>query len=474
MNKLRIENDYSHLLTDDDALRTKLWKVLRFRPKDYAFNAAFKMRVWDGYDDFFDKNSGRFLTGLLPEVTAALRHWNIQYEMVDERQGFAFIVDKVDEDWLAGIKLYDYQVDYINQALKHKRGLVTAVTGAGKTNIMIGILKALAPGTPALVLCNKTDLVDQNHTEITKNGFPSVGRVYGGAKEVDADIVCSTWHSIAHLKKKLPHFKCVIVDEIHEMMGKKAKAIYRRLHQASIRIGFSATAFKYGGEDQVQKYEAKGFFGPPFYVASIEGGRPTTAKLQERNILSQAQFTFFRIKEPILKYEIYQDAVEKGIACNQHLHDIVSQLALSLKGRTCIMVQHIAHGDKLKEMLPNAAWISGKDNSKSRKYVIEQLKYSKDNVIAIATTGIFNTGINVFIHNLINAAGGKADHAIIQRLGRGLRTAEDKEILRYFDFYFENNSYLEKHSERRVKILQKEGHEIKIVDQFNFADVRID
>ena len=75
---------------------------------------------------------------------------------------------------------------------------------------------------------------------------------------------------------------------------------------------------------------------------------------------------------------------------------------------------------------------------------------------------IFNTGINVYVHNLINAAGGQADHQIIQRMGRGLRTAKDKEILKYYDFIFKINKYLQQHSEKRIKILKKEGHEVKI------------
>lgn len=145
-----------------------------------------------------------------------------------------------------------------------------------------------------------------------------------------------------------------------------------------------------------------------------------------------------------------------------------------VKGRTLILVDRLKQGDMLKEKLPNAAWISGKDNRKTRLYVIEQLQKSQENTIAIATTGIFTVGINVFLHNLINAAGGKAEHAILQRLGRGLRPASDKDILRYYDFYLSINPYLEKHSVRRIKVLEKEGHKIKLLDGFDFNQVRID
>ena len=92
------------------------------------------------------------------------------------------------------------------------------------------------------------------------------------------------------------------------------------------------------------------------------------------------------------------------------------------------------------------------------------LQNSKTSCIEIATQQIFNTGINVKIHSLINAAGGQADHLIIQRMGRGLRTADDKKEVLYIDFMFENNPYLKKHSVKRIKILEKEGHSLQVVD----------
>ena len=103
-------------------------------------------------------------------------------------------------------------------------------------------------------------------------------------------------------------------------------------------------------------------------------------------------------------------------------------------------------------------WVKGEDNAETRKEVIKQLNEAKEDVVAIATTGIFNTGISTFIHNLINAAGGKADHLVIQKIGRGLRVSKDKKELNYFDFYFQNNDYLEKHSKKRVDVISKLGH----------------
>jgi superfamily II DNA or RNA helicase len=112
--------------------------------------------------------------------------------------------------------------------------------------------------------------------------------------------------------------------------------------------------------------------------------------------------------------------------------------------------------------LPGSLWVQGKDTAQTRKSVIKELQKAKGNLIAIATQQIFNTGINVHPQNLINAAGGQADHMIIQRMGRGLRTAEDKERLNYYDFVFEINDYLQEHSNKRIDILKKEGHDVTI------------
>ena len=92
---------------------------------------------------------------------------------------------------------------------------------------------------------------------------------------------------------------------------------------------------------------------------------------------------------------------------------------------------------------------------------------SGDRSVAIVMRQIITAGINVKIHDLINAAGGEGAHNVIQLMGRGLRTASDKEQLRYHDFHFLINDYLRKHSEWRMKVLEKEGHVIKVKESFD-------
>lgn len=816
---LRIQNCYSWLITSNLELKEKLWTLLRFRERNYQHSRLFKQKIWDGFTDFFNKGNGKFLTGLLPEIKCALKHWETAYTTVDERNLVEFRVPEITDVFLqqwqpAGKKaltLYDYQVDLVNQAIKHHRGIITAATGAGKaqpldaliytptgpikmgdikvgdtvctpaggvaavigvypqgekeiyeigfnngdsvrcclnhlwevdetsetyenkivdtkylienlvcpsgkhkhsiknpnpihftpqevdidpylmglllgdgrfakymvgfscaegsilewitenirpdyalrydskydyyisrreikgngktnfyidaikkyglhqkksdtkfipaiykynsvksrlelvrglldtdgyvgknghvtlstssirmcqdfkeiieslgmicrvrskiptytykgekkigkrsytvtvsaashshlfkltrkidrtikktrltkriiksikpigkqecqcimlddpnhlyitdncivthnTEWMISTLKALPQNTPTLILANKASLVAQNYERLAEWGFKNFGRVYGKYYEPGI-FTCATVQSLHKIEKLLPYIKALIVDEVHNNMSKVPRKFYNKLKNASIRFAVSATWQKFGGNDKCQKYAVKGYFGP--VLKTSFGETISTAKLQERGTLSKSNCTFYPITDPTLLYEIYLDAATKGIAENWGFHEIVRRLVFSkCTGRTLILVERISHGDALKSLIPEAHWIAGRDDLETRKKVIDKLyKDNKGNAIGIATGGIFSDGINVHIHNLINAAGGQADHLIIQRMGRGLRPADDKSTLNYYDFMFFINEYLEKHSKKRVRVLRKEGHDVTVKESLDF------
>lgn len=465
-NILRIQNCYSWLYSEDMQTLSVLHENMRFRERNYFHSRLYKQKLWDGYTEFFSKKTGRFLTGLLPEVKAALKHLGVEYEVLDERDEFPFRVEEIGADFLGkDVELYDYQIDLTNGLIRHRRGVVLAPTGAGKTAVMISILKALPENCPTLVLANKTSLVQQNYEEIMKWGFNNVGRLYGKYKEPNV-ITCSTVQSLHKMESILPKIKALIVDEIHENMSKQPKKYFNKMSSCSVRAAVSATPFKFGGKDQCQKWLVKGYFGPALKSKSV-GGTLTTSHLQERGTLSKSKCVFYPVRKPELKYEVYMDAVTRGIAENWDFHEMVKALAEKFEGRTLIMVERIAQGDALHSLIPGSLWVQGKDDIDTRKMVIQKLKTSKNKVVAISTQQIFQAGINVMVHNVINAAGGQADHHIIQRVGRGLRTADDKEILNYYDFVFENNEYLLKHSRKRIEILKKEGHDV-LIEEFPY------
>ncbi len=167
MTTLRIANDYSYLQTTDEALKEKLWKSLRFKQRNYFHTSLYKQRLWDGYIDFFHKSKATFLTGLIPEVKLALHHLGVDYDIEDQRTvvmpRYTNVDDQFLNQWLPeGMKpltLEDYQVEFINMALEHRRGIVKAPTSAGKAQPLDSLVA-------------------------TPNGFRSMGNIHVG------DMVC--------------------------------------------------------------------------------------------------------------------------------------------------------------------------------------------------------------------------------------------------------------------------------------------
>lgn len=81
----------------------------------------------------------------------------------------------------------------------------------------------------------------------------------------------------------------------------------------------------------------------------------------------------------------------------------------------------------------------------------------EDNIICIAITKIFSTGINIKnLHNIVLAAGGKSSVTVVQSIGRGLRLHPNKKMLNIYDLRDSGLNYSEAHSKARLLIYNKE------------------
>ena len=87
----------------------------------------------------------------------------------------------------------------------------------------------------------------------------------------------------------------------------------------------------------------------------------------------------------------------------------------------------------------------------------------ENDIICIAITKIFSTGINIKnLHNIVLAAGGKSSVTVVQSIGRGLRLHPDKKELNFWDVVDTNYKYAKKHAEKRQEIYATEKIPTKI------------
>ncbi len=98
--KIIVKHDISQVVTADTTIKDMLCTCLKFRERNYFHNRLYKQKIWDGFTSFFNKDSGKFLTGLLPEILMALKLKNIDYEIDDLRDKFDFTIKEIDENFL--------------------------------------------------------------------------------------------------------------------------------------------------------------------------------------------------------------------------------------------------------------------------------------------------------------------------------------------------------------------------------------
>ena len=140
-------------------------------------------------------------------------------------------------------------------------------------------------------------------------------------------------------------------------------------------------------------------------------------------------------------------------------NNVISQLCNKFNNNILILVNHLLHGDKLYNLLLNSNkqvyFVKGEVEVEERDR-IKKIMEDNNNVICVAMSSIFSTGINIKnIHMIVFAAGGKSSIRTIQTIGRGLRLHESKNKLRIVDLA-DKLRYGERHVEKRKEIYTQE------------------
>ena len=165
----------SRLTTDNEKLFNALYSLYTFKSPGSEYSLAYRNRRWDGKIRFISKE-GVFRTGLLERVLEDLEKIDCKPEIVYEKE----VPGITPNDWqLKNFVYYLFQEELIKKALLHKRGIVKAPTGSGKTLIMAGLVKALA-GRKMILLFNAKQLLTQTYKFLTETcKMDNIGICFG-------------------------------------------------------------------------------------------------------------------------------------------------------------------------------------------------------------------------------------------------------------------------------------------------------
>jgi len=425
-----------------------------------------------GTTRLFARADFSFPTGLIHYVTAILKQHGITCHLTDIRTP----VKLGKELPLHNLTLRQYQLDTVDTAVKKQRGIIKAGTGAGKTNIINGIVAKL--NVPTLILIHKTDIFYQIIDRLEAVLKVPIGRIgdaecdikpitVGMIQSVSQAFVKGRTRTIKGKKKYVPDsdevkkrkekvveyvesIHCIITDEAHHVPADTFTLVQKKAVNALYRYGMTASPWRDTGDDLL--IEAS--------TGKILVDIPSS-KLIDMGYLVQPLVQLLEFKHPRKprndkKYpEIYNEEVMN----NADRNAMICQVALDAAkaGKTVLIaITKVEHGQILEAMLkqddPNALFVFGESDSAVRRSVLKELD-RRERKIVICTT-IFGEGVDVpNLDVLINAKAGNSSVDAFQLIGRVIRSALGKTKAYLVDIHDTNCKYLEAHSMAREKNL---------------------
>lgn len=254
----------------------------------------------------------------------------------------------------------------------------------------------------------------------------------------------------------LEKFEFVILEEAHEASGNGYFEILKYCKNAHYRLALTATPFMKEDEEANMKLMASS--GP---IAI----KVTEKMLIDRGILAKPYFKIVRLQttpDKLRRSTAWQAAYRLGIVENAERNRLIVEHVQ--KGASCglsvmVLVQHKKHGQDILELLQSRGirceFIQGEDNQAERKQALYKL--ASGQIDALIGTTILDVGVDVpAVGMIVLAGGGKAEVALRQRIGRGLRAKKHgPNIALIVDFDDPHNSHLRTHALQRLNIIKE-------------------
>lgn len=378
-----------------------------------------------------------------------------------------------EKEWPKGVIeiLRDYQIESIKSLLKQPRGILDASTGSGKSYIMVLICKLFKPDVPILVIVPKSQsLLEQTLERFFKNYHKSeIGFNYGkGYKE--GRIMISSPGCLQKLN--LNYYKIILLDECQTAPARSISNTLIQCRNAVIRYGFSGTPF--GRSDQKDLITI-GLLGK--VVKQIK-----YKDLQPKGYLAKLKYIFINfhsefLLDPEISYYSYSFDWNE-VATNffltktrNYVIKLLSNFAIKFGRKPLIIVERKVHGKILEDSLSslNAKFISSDTPNVSKE--IKKFKEGKYNLLI--ATSLIETGIDIpNLDTIILGGIGKSYIQLLQRIGRGLRPKENRELL-VFDLVDHSSVVLKNHATKRKQYVKNENfpsEEVNVVDLKNFKE----
>ena len=456
---LKLKKAKIYFITPIDTIEQNIINEFSYELKNAFFikRAMGKRRVkFDGYKRFYTVKDQSLPIGFYNHLIDYLTANGFKLKIIDEREPLKEypMIEK-----LNGKELRPYQQDAVDYAMKKKITFLELVTSSGKTLIAAEIIRRNKGLT--LFVVDRGLLLTQTKKEFETLLGTEIGTMTKG--KIDLKVVniatIQTLNSLIKKKDKtlmkiLSNIKTFIIDEGHTVAAKTFIELGKYVLNADMRIGLSGTYDRPDGDTMM--------------IESVVGNnifRIGAQELIEKGFIMLPNIWFFKYdKKSHLGCETYNDYYKSVIVNNPNRNQLLLDLVERFKGKNIlIIISEIAHGDILKQALPEAVFIQGSVDEEIRDKWLDDMRKDKQKII-IGTASIVQKGLNIVnLDMMINATGNDSSIISLQSLGRILRKAKDKNDCYYIDFYDQDSEYFFNHTCERMNTFKSKGYKIKIL-----------
>ena len=399
------------------------------------------------------KNNALILrTGFLKELMVLIKKEGLKVSEIQdkrtkyEREDYSY--EQLRSLFNPDFKYVEHQINSLKALLKTNVGIIKAPTSAGKTEIIIALLKLTKH--PTLILVDGVSLAMQTFERINEAGL-DCGICTGKGK-------ISSYHMVSTIgsykKLSLDNFQRVIVDECHGVGAKTFQEFFENTNYP-MRHGFSATP------DNGDKYRwatiRQHIGGVIFEIFTDE--------LMDNEVMVRPKIKMVNVDCP--PTPSWDAAYERCIVNNNRRNKKIINIANQHIGegmKVLVLYRIIEHGQILGDGIPGSIVLSGNDSQKDREEAIRKFKAGE--CTALVASNIFKQGISINeIEVLINASGGKSKIEVLQKIGRALRKCKGKLYALVYDFMDNGNKFTERHSLQRENLYKKTGFtDIEVIE----------
>jgi len=365
------------------------------------------------------------------------------------------------------LELRDYQSEIVTKALTLGRGTIMLATAGGKTLTMASLLSNIWNMNKAfkcLIIVPDLSLAEQTSNDFLSYKVPFSFSKWTGSNELNlsTNIVVANLGILQSKNSDLTWIEGIdvlVIDEVHKLRrGNEINKLIKKI-KTPFKFGFTGTL----PEDNLDQWNIIGKIGPVIY-------EKTSYQLRLESFVTPATVVAFLLNyktKPVYP-EYNYNATDKYRAETEFLiknsfrNNFLAKLTNKIQKNTLILIDYIEHGLILEALFNSVLvnkrvyFIRGEVEVEEREK-IKKVMEEADNVVVIAISKIFSTGINIKnLHYITFAGGGKSKIKILQSIGRGLRLHKDKDKLIIVDIA-DNLIYGEQHFLKRKTLYEKEN-----------------